>query len=411
MVAAFHEPGTLDQHPMRFARRSGLLLLSALLAGCGDDGRAAGVEMPVPEAGGGPGEGGILDAGFQDGPPAADAAGLCGNQFFQVTPEPPNLYFVLDRSGSMLDTASPTTTTTKYSAVRKASIDVVLELGSLVNVGAAVFPGNPDASECSTGSEVFSTRRGDVPGSFTGSYGPVTAAFASAINVAPAGGTPTAATLRSLLSVLTPLPGRTSVVLATDGGPNCSAEHACGPEDCIWNIEGATLYEQPCTPEYNCCDPYLVQGPGPRACLDGAATAAAVAALRDLGIRTYVVGIPGSEYYESLLDQLATLGGGARPTSPRYYRVDDVTTLRETLAAISKKALVTCEFLLDAPPPDPDFVNVYLDRQAVPYDPVNGWSWTGDRSLRLQGESCAKLERGEVVQVQVVAGCPTQQPR
>jgi len=364
-----------------------------------------------PEAAPEPEGDGILDAGFQDGPPSADAAGLCGNQFFQVTSEPPNLYFVLDRSGSMLDRASPSSTINKYAAVRKACIDMVRELGSTVNIGAAVFPGSPATNECSTGRQVLSTRRGDVPGSYEGNYGPVTAAFASAINVDPSGGTPTAATLQSLIPILTPLSGRTSVVLATDGGPNCSVKYSCGPEDCIWNIEGAELYGEACTPEHNCCDPKLLGGPGVRACLDGTSTASAVMALRDLGIRTFVVGIPGSEFYESLLEQLATLGGSARPTTPRYYRVDDVSSLGDTLRTIGRQALVTCEFILDEVPPDPGYVNVYLDQQAVDYDPVNGWSWIGDKTLRLHGDACAKLERGEVTQVQVVAGCPTKQPR
>jgi len=145
--------------------------------------------------------------------------------------------------------------------------------------------------------------------------------------------------------------------------------------------------------------------------LDSGATIAAVSKLRDAGIRTYVVGIPGSEYYASLLDQLATVGGSARAGSPAYYRVDDIQTLSSTLAQIGYQALLTCEFSLDEPPPDPTFVNVYLDSGLVAYDPEDGWSWTSETSLQLNGEACELLKSGAVGQVQVVAGCPTQTPR
>ena len=394
------------------AARFATVALALVAIACSEEGRPAGINMSVPglDAATGP-DGPYLEGGFQDGPPPADAEGFCGNQFFEVTPEPPNLYFVLDRSGSMLDRAVPTSSVTKYAAVRGATVEMVVALGHRVNVGAAVFPGSPSADECSSGKEVFATQPGDAPGSFDGGFGPVSATFSAATNVQPKGGTPIAATLESLRPILANLEGSTAVVLATDGGPNCSTDHECGPEDCIWNIEGAKLNEEWCTPTYNCCDTSIYYGPGANGCLDGSATVAAVAALRDAGIRTYVVGIPGSEFYVSLLDQLATVGGSARSGETKYYRVDDVSNLGATLAAIGEKALITCEFVLEAKPPDADFVNVYFDHQSVPYDETDGWTWTSDTTLSLHGEACEKLKSGDVAGVQVVAGCPTQQPR
>jgi hypothetical protein len=378
---------------------------------CSDQDRPPGIAS-LPDAGTKENpEGGLFDAGFRDGPPPADATGFCGNEFFRVTPEPPNLYFVLDRSGSMLSVAKQGSPMTKYAAIRQASVNMVLELGDRANFGAAVFPGNSIWSECSPGKEVFPTTPGDAPGSFDGGFGPITLSFASAINVQPRGGTPIATTLYALLPILSVLPGRTSVLLATDGGPNCSLQNACGSEDCTWNIEGAKLFGKECSEEYNCCDAELSGGPGKLACLDAQATAAGVAALRDAGIRTYVLGIPGSEFYVAFLEQLATLGGSARSGSPKYYRVDDMAMLGTTLTMIGQKALITCEFTLESTPPDPNFVNVYFDNQIVAYDDNDGWTWTSDTSLRMNGDACDMLERGEVSQVQVVAGCPTQQPR
>ncbi|MFW5739734.1 MAG: vWA domain-containing protein [Myxococcota bacterium] len=394
---------------MRLVR---LALLAALIPlACSSEERPPGIASPgmQQDAAVDP-DAPLAPDNFRDGPPDPDAEGYCGNQFFNLTPEPPNLYFVLDRSGSMLEPASAGSAKSKYTAVRSAAIGLVGELGHRVNVGAAVFPGAPYTDECSSGKEVFSTRAGDPLSTYQGGDGPVTQGFAFATNVQPKGGTPIAATLSELLPLLEALEGKTAVVLMTDGGPNCSIESDCQPEDCIWNIEGAYLVDQWCTPDFNCCDPALLYGPGRRGCLDGAATVAAVAALRDVGVRTYVVGIAGSEFYVGLLDQLATVGGSARPVEPRYYRVDDISNLGGILAAIGNKALLTCDFALDEAPPNPQLVNVYLDQWLVPYDEVDGWSWTSETTLTLNGVACEKLESGLVAQVQVVAGCPTEQP-
>ncbi len=393
-------------------RRIAVIALGAAVLACSSQERPPGITSPGPATDASVAtDGPWLEGGLQDGPPEPDAAGYCGNQFFDVTPEAPNLYFVIDRSGSMLGDAGPGSDLTKYTAVRKAAIEVVRSLGHRAFFGAAVFPGSPDIDECGAGKEVFPPQRGDVLGSYDGGFGPVTTTFAGSINVQPKGGTPIAATLASLTPSLVSFERKTAVVLMTDGGPNCSIDYACGAEDCTWNIEGGKIQDQWCTPAFNCCDPTVLYGPGLRGCLDGAATVAAVASLRDAGVRTYVVGIPGSQFYVSLLDQLATVGGSARAGEPRYYRVDDVDNLGATLAAIGEKALITCEFSLDEAPPDPSFVNVYLDQDIVPYDEVDGWSWTSDTTLSLHGTSCERLEDGEVAKVQVVAGCPTQQPR
>ena len=338
-----------------------------------------------------------------DGPPPGDASGLCGNQFFAVTSEPGNLYFVLDKSGSMAYPASAGSSKTKYQAVSQACVSVVAELGNEVNVGAALFPGLSGGDQCGVGEEVFATRRGDEAGTYSGSQGPVTSAFAAAIDVGPLGGTPTAATLESLAPILEALSGKTSVVLATDGGPNCSPTRVCDARECTWNIE----HSVGCDLSTNCCDPEKNGDSATTSCLDGAATAMAVAKLRDRGIRTYVVGIPGSEFYVALLDQLAIIGGTARATEPRYYKVEDVGNLKATLLQIGRQAAASCEFELDEAPPDLGYVNVYLDQTLVPFDELDGWSWVNDTTLTLNGASCAKLERGEVGRVQVVAGCPT----
>lgn len=354
-------------------------------------------------------DGGVLfDVSQSEGPPAPDASGLCGNQLFRVAPEAPNLYFVLDRSGSMAE-SPPGQSFDKYTLMRMALLDVARTLGNRARFGVAVFPSSALTTGCEAGGEVFSTHLGDPPGD-KDKDGPVTTAIATATASSPRGGTPTAETLAVLYPILTALQGKTAVVLATDGAPNCNLARTCTPAECTYNIEGVTVNGDRCTPSHNCCDPNISQGPGGLGCVDGVATTSAVQELRDAGIRTYVVGIPGSTYYGALLDQLATIGGSARPGSPRYYQVDDMTALSTVLEQIGTKELVTCDFVLDVVPPDRTMVNVYFDQEVVAYDETNGWAWTGDTTLSFRGEACAKLKSGTVVQVQVVAGCPTKQP-
>ena len=241
---------------------------------------------------GGAGGGGCVDDAAS--PPLPDAQGLCGNTFLQATSEPPNIYFVIDRSGSMQEIVDGRM---KYDAVATASVALVRRLGAQVNVGAAIFPGplvNPDDG-CTTGQEVLPTRPGDpLQTGACNVDGQVTRAFSASISLPsgtlPVGGTPTSATLARLLPTLAALPGRTVVLLATDGGPNCNTGAICDASKCIPNIEQAPA----CTPDINCCSPALF---GPASCLDDVATLAAVGALAQRGIRTYVVGIPGSAPY------------------------------------------------------------------------------------------------------------------
>jgi hypothetical protein len=123
-----------------------------------------------------------------------------------------------------------------------------------------------------------------------------------------------------------------------------------------------------------------------------------------------VVGIPGSTYYATLLNQLAVIGGSARAEKPYYFKVDDMGELSKTLLQIGTKMLLTCTFVIDQKPPEPGLVNVYFDNEALAYDADNGWTWDSETSLTVHGESCKRLEEGLVGQVQVVAGCPTKQP-
>lgn len=324
---------------------------------------------------------------------AGPEGGVCGCVDVTALTDVPNLYFVLDRSGSMA-------TSNKWTTVRVTVAKTTAKLGARVNIGAAVFP-DPTTDECSTGREVLAPRQGDSP---PGTYGVTQRLLGAALDVKANGGTPTAATLEALLPRITGLPGRTFVVLATDGAPNC-AQRACGIDRCLLNVESSLPACQPSTPP-NCCDP---QNYGPTSCLDGDAAVNAVGALKVAGVPVFVIGLPASGPYATLLDELAVTGGTARPGTPRYYRVDgtDEAALAGALAQIAAKVTATCTLpIARGGDFDPDRVNVYLDEQVVPMDPTDGWQLDGS-TVTLLGKTCQRVLDGQALNVRVVAGCPT----
>ena len=339
--------------------------------------------------------------GFDQAAPSCNAGpnlGVCACTELSFLSDAPNLYFVLDRSGSM-------STDNKWTTVRLVVSQVMKSLGPRANFGVAIFPSPTSNDTCAAGGQVMNVRQGDAP---AGTQGPTTSTMISVTSVAPLGGTPTAATLDALVPTLQSLSGRTFVILATDGGPNCDATAVCTSEACIENIEGV----QGCPPNGtpNCCDP-SINSYGPLDCLDRQPTIDAVSAIAKAGIPTYVVGVPGSGPYAALLDELAKAGGTARASEPLYYRVDstDQSALQSALAQIAAKITATCTLTLSQPPPDPTHVNVYFDNQAVPADPVNGWTLSGS-TVTLVGSACDEVMSGTVLNVRVVAGCPTVQP-
>lgn len=368
------------------------------------DNRAA--PFKRPDGGVSTGGGGTVDAGLSDAPPAPDASGLCGNLIVPVLSDLPNLYFVVDRSGSMSEPLAGTSHT-KYQNARIAIGNVLRAIGHRVRYGAAVFPewGAASSDGCAAGKEVFPTQQGDPPTyAAAGQDGPILQAMLGALFIQPLGGTPTSSTLEALHPGLVALEGETFVVLATDGAPNCNDAATCTAEECMLNVEGGSVNDQKCDASLNCCAPNLG---GPTWCVDRPASVKAIADLYAAGIPTYVIGMPGSETYTNVLDEMAVNGGTARPTSPKYYPVTDSATLTASLKEIGVKVAISCDVPLDGAPPDPSLVNVYLDSSLVQLDPLDGWVWTTDTSIQLRGAACDKLMSGDVLQVQVVAGCPT----
>jgi hypothetical protein len=321
--------------------------------------------------------------------------GVCACADQPLLGDPPNLYFVLDRSASMQEDS-------KWRTIVTVVTSLVIDLGPRANVGAAVFP-DPHYNSCAPGIEVAPLHRGDAP---AGTAGPTaTALLAELGGIMANGGTPTAATLNALAPALSKAPGKTYVILATDGGPNCNATADCDASQCELNIEDTS---SACTTSDtdNCCaDPNYGDS---LSCLDSQPTLQAVTAIAQSGIPVYVVGVPGSAPYAALLDELAYAGGTARSTEPRYYAVNttDVADFTSALFGIAATITGTCTLTLDAVPPDPQNINVFLDEQVLPQAGANGWTLSGE-TVTILGQSCQEIQTGAILDVRVVAGCPT----
>lgn len=354
---------------------------------------------PVSEGSGAPsGSGGSFGRDDEDaGAPHCEAnpdGSYCDCVDVPLFGDPPNLYFVLDRSGSMAEND-------RWNQVRGTVASILRALGPRANFGATVFPGFGN-DMCAAPFEVLPISPGDP----AGVNGPAAKHLLASTKGAPNGGTPTAEALRFVLPKISARPGKSFVILATDGGPNCNEAATCDVDRCQPNIDDYPGC--PAAGPNNCCAP---PNGTTASCLDDDATLEATTALADAGIPVYVVGIPGSDAYANLLDRLAVAGTTALETSPKYYAVGAAGSkdLVGTLKKVAAKIVATCDYPLAKEPADPSLVNVYLDDVVLPQDPVDGWKLEGS-TVTLLGDSCRRVLDGDVLGVRIVTGCPTVTP-
>ncbi|MEO6600345.1 MAG: hypothetical protein ABIQ16_10765, partial [Polyangiaceae bacterium] len=89
-------------------------------------------------------------------------AALCGDEQIPAIANPPNLYFFVDRSGSMGDPL-PGSPNSKYENARIAISVMLRAVGHRVRYGAAVYPALLNQSGCASGMQIFPTTAGDPP--------------------------------------------------------------------------------------------------------------------------------------------------------------------------------------------------------------------------------------------------------
>jgi hypothetical protein len=175
--------------------------------------------------------------------------------------------------------------------------------------------------------------------------------------------TPTAAALNVATTYLKTVTdtNKKVILLATDGEPNCGGTPASINTD---DVTGASN-----------------------------AAAAALAA----GFPVYVVGIGPTV---SNLTKMAQSGG-----TTDYYPATSPQQLTDALSSISK-IVGSCSFRSDKAPDDPNNVAVYVNKQQVPQDPNEGWTYGAtSQDIELKGSYCDKIMEGQDTTVQILFGC------
>jgi hypothetical protein len=364
------------------------------------------------------------DANAAGGDAAGGAGGAnCGFTSFAADPPVVNVLLVVDKSGSMSDTPAGFKSD-KWTALRTALDATFTDTKTKISYGLDLFPfsgksGQALANSCEmpTGATV------PVPVQAGTKAAPLILAALDANP--PEGGTPTAAALARALAYYTTgagkaLGGDKYVLLATDGGPNCDAALTCAAATCTVNIDGK------CPAGINCCDA-KIDKLGPTNCLDDAASVAAVTKLSKAGIKTIVLGIPGTEAYTNTLDAMAAKSGVVNPDAPpAYFAVsakDDVTGLSTTLETITTGLIKSCELHMDSAPPDFDklFVVIGFRNADGTVDPVqltrdgpDGWTipdpTVSPPVIEVSGATCQKLEAQGAEFINVTYGCPNTRP-
>jgi hypothetical protein len=374
----------------------------ACAAACSSTGAGLADSEGGPGSGGGGSLGGIVsdsDAGTGRAPVEPDAACLTNTNSARA--KPANLLFQIDVSGSMncaaTDSASAACAASASSRWSVFRAKLKATLATLPDANAVGLMHYPSGKGTFSGQPTACVPQ--APDVAVGPLGATRAAIGASLDARiPEGGTPTHDAVRAALAQLDRVPaanGNRFLVLATDG-------NATFCRGCDISCDSAALAR------------------------DSDAMVAAVAAAATQGIRTFVIGVPGSQGFRSILSRVAeaggtSLGAGCSHTGPTYCHYDMTTApdfgaaLQSALAAIGGAAL-SCTY--DVPPSDgtfdPNLVNVQLKSGStsrdVPRDPArrDGWDYSDDgRQINLYGASCDAAKSATDGAVTILYGCPS----
>ena len=178
--------------------------------------------------------------------------------------------------------------------------------------------------------------------------------------IKPSGGTPTATTLEAVLAdpqFATASPNQARLVmLLTDGMPNCNPANQSICEQC--KAQGCTAKDgctacsaAPCSRSFTILA--TTDCATENGCLDGDHTVAAVKALADHGIQTFVIGFgqgTNADPAKSILDSAAIAGGQPRNGSPHFYQANSLADLKTALAKFVSDNVAKCNWTLDPAP-------------------------------------------------------------
>jgi hypothetical protein len=335
----------------------------------------------------------------------------CATASDTTQPLPPVVQLVVDTSGSMdwppgwapksPDDSKPPGAT-KWETTREALRAAVAQLPAEVALGASFYPSvEQEGDTCLNNEEA-------VPIALLGADdSEARQAWEDAVAaIDPVGATPTHGAYLFGIEQLakSKLQGERVILLITDGTPTCTLSCEC-TED---NVP-----------------------------VDSAPLVAEATQAFDNGVRTFVIGSPGSEETRDVLSQLASVGGTAPENcsndGPAFCHFD-MTTEPDFAKALAKalgdigQSIRSCEYPIPKPPAgkalDPKLVNVLytppggdsetIARDASAADCSEGWQYSGDgKNIVLCGDACERVRSEPDSTVEVLFGCETvvQKPR
>jgi len=384
----------------------------------GGSSNASGGSNASGDSGGSGGTSG--EVSLADACPEHADLGTCGKGAKSAKPKPVNMLIVLDKSGSMNKEAQGVQ---RWAAMKDALGLALNEVAENINFGLELYP-TPQlesdvisATACGeAGNCCEMPDHVDMSVPVLSGTNAVDLIVDKLDNTEPGGGTPTARALERALEYFTQgdgasLEGDKFVLLATDGGPNCNADLQCGADLCTYNLEGDDCSDFAGS---NCCELSTQQEGAGDACVDSFNVVDRISDLKDAGVDTFVVGIPGTEAYADFLDEFAEAGGRAvSGADSKYYRVDDVANLTDVFREITIQLVTSCE--LEIPessstlPPkvvvDCDIVPRFENGAGGASEQTTNWEWEpGNNSITLVGDACDHVKEG-VDRIDVVVDC------
>jgi hypothetical protein len=358
---------------------SALLMLAVLVPACGSRTGLLASENLVPPKDAGP----------------DTLVVQCIPGVFQLERATSQAMLLLDRSGSMRfnlagDDPGPTAPIGPNSRWRilersLAAVLPPLEVSASVEVGATFFPEEFDIRSMDPQRACGVAQAPDVAPKRSSSA-EILQVFQ---NTSPIGGTPTADAIESAVKSLKAASRRVvsrSIILATDGAPNCNA-----------NLNNRTCF---CTQRDSMTCRDDAQN-GPSRCLDDVRAVARVgSAYKEELVPTYVIGI-GAQSQEPAfvrtLNEMAIAGGRALDGPVKYYDAQSPEQLSQAFDQIAS-SIAACNYVTPSAPTRPDAITIEVGGAQVQRDTTrrNGWDWIDKTygQVALFGAACALASSG-----------------
>lgn len=380
---------------------TGLLGTSALVSACSSGGSGDESESAALLGGDGPiFEDGATGSG--PGGPGQDVRGYfegqaCAGQVAGAEAAPSVLQLLVDTSGSMNENA-PGARQSKWNVTRRAVLSAVGSMPEDTSVGVVFYPNVPGALARPCIERETAVAIAELEGNGSQQRQRIQRAFTQQ---RPAGGTPTHDAYEYALA-------------------DMAESSASGSRYMVVITDGVPTYSLGCEGTGNANDP-----------VDSSPLIEAARAATSRGVRTFVIGSPGSEGARDSLSRWAEAGGtapaGCSHDGPDYCHFD-MTEERDlgaglinALGIISGVAL-GCRYAVPPAPDgamlDPGRVNVLFKEpgsaeeligQSLDADCQEGWRYAdGQATIRLCSSTCERVQASEEGSLTLQFGCATE---